>query len=197
MGSWSFRLADARGGPGADLQCLDATVPLRELLFGLLALQNGMIIRDQLVAAFSVWTAGDGRAMADILVEQGALRLSTARCSRPWPGALEAPRGQRREESGGARSQSIDARESVAHRRPGPGEHTRVRRTRPGYDRILRRRRRSHHELFGGRLEHVARPAVPRPPSPCPRRIGGGLRRAGHRAQSRGRTQADSRQARR
>ncbi|MGO9468109.1 MAG: protein kinase domain-containing protein [Isosphaeraceae bacterium] len=46
---------------------------LRELLFGILALQNGMISRDQLVAGFSVWTAGGGRAMAEILAEQRAL----------------------------------------------------------------------------------------------------------------------------
>jgi serine/threonine-protein kinase len=44
----------------------------RDLLFGLLALQNGMVSRDQLVAAFGAWTASD-RPMADILVEQGAL----------------------------------------------------------------------------------------------------------------------------
>src|SRR3954451_9342657 len=45
----------------------------RDLLFGLLALQNGMVTRDQLVAAFGAWTAAPGRPMADLLVEQGAL----------------------------------------------------------------------------------------------------------------------------
>jgi serine/threonine protein kinase len=45
----------------------------RDLLLGLLALQNGMVTRDQLVAAFGAWTAGGGRAMADLLVEQRAL----------------------------------------------------------------------------------------------------------------------------
>jgi PAS domain S-box-containing protein len=45
----------------------------RELLFGLLALQNGMVTRDQLVAAFGAWTATD-TPMADLLVKQGALR---------------------------------------------------------------------------------------------------------------------------
>ena len=44
----------------------------RDLLFGLLALQNGMVGRDQLAAAFGAWTASD-RPMADILVAQGAL----------------------------------------------------------------------------------------------------------------------------
>jgi serine/threonine protein kinase/tetratricopeptide (TPR) repeat protein len=45
----------------------------RDLLFGLLALQNGLVTRDQLVAAFGAWTGAPGRALADLLVEQGAL----------------------------------------------------------------------------------------------------------------------------
>src|SRR4051812_14528497 len=44
-----------------------------DLLFGLLALQNGMVTRDRLVAAFGAWTAAGSRPMAEILVEQGAL----------------------------------------------------------------------------------------------------------------------------
>jgi serine/threonine-protein kinase len=44
----------------------------RDLLFGLLALQNGMVSRDQLVMAFTAWTGSD-RPIADILVEHGAL----------------------------------------------------------------------------------------------------------------------------
>ncbi len=46
----------------------------RDLLFGLLALQNGMVTRDQLVAAFGARTASR-RPLADLLVEQGALRV--------------------------------------------------------------------------------------------------------------------------
>jgi hypothetical protein len=45
----------------------------RDLLFGLLALQDGMVTRDQLVAAFALWTASGGRAMADVLVDQKVL----------------------------------------------------------------------------------------------------------------------------
>jgi serine/threonine-protein kinase len=52
----------------------DSMFPARDLLFGLLALQNGMVTRDQLVAAFGAWTASD-RPMADLLVEQGALSV--------------------------------------------------------------------------------------------------------------------------
>jgi tetratricopeptide (TPR) repeat protein/tRNA A-37 threonylcarbamoyl transferase component Bud32 len=44
----------------------------RDLHFGLLALHNGLVGRDQLVTAFAAWTESD-RTMADILVEQGAL----------------------------------------------------------------------------------------------------------------------------
>jgi serine/threonine-protein kinase len=45
----------------------------RDLLFGLLALQNGMISRDQLVLAFTAWTSAADRTLADLLVEQKAL----------------------------------------------------------------------------------------------------------------------------
>jgi serine/threonine-protein kinase len=44
----------------------------RDLLFALLALQNGMVGQAQLVAAFGAWSASD-RAMADLLVEYGGL----------------------------------------------------------------------------------------------------------------------------
>ena len=43
----------------------------RDLLFGLIALQNGLIIQDQLLAAFRAWTLDKGRALADHLVAQG------------------------------------------------------------------------------------------------------------------------------
>ena len=45
----------------------------RDLLFGMLALQNGMVTRDQLVAAFGVWTGAPGRSIAECLVDQRAL----------------------------------------------------------------------------------------------------------------------------
>jgi hypothetical protein len=46
----------------------------RDLLFGLLALQNGMVTRDQLVLAFGAWTGAHGRPLAEWLSDQGALR---------------------------------------------------------------------------------------------------------------------------
>src|SRR5262245_38160805 len=45
----------------------------RHLLFGLLALQNGLIDQVQLVAAFQAWTRGKARALADHLVGRGDL----------------------------------------------------------------------------------------------------------------------------
>src|SRR5271168_2540433 len=45
----------------------------RDLLFGLLALQNGLIDQSQLVAAFQLWTRERGRGLAEILIERGDL----------------------------------------------------------------------------------------------------------------------------
>jgi eukaryotic-like serine/threonine-protein kinase len=43
----------------------------RNLLFGLLALQNGLINQGQLVAAFQAWTLEKASALADHLVGRG------------------------------------------------------------------------------------------------------------------------------
>ena len=45
----------------------------RDLLFGLLALQNGLIDQGQLVAAFQAWTRDKARPLAEQLVERGDL----------------------------------------------------------------------------------------------------------------------------
>src|SRR3954453_7638853 len=44
-----------------------------DLLFGLLALQNGLIDQVQLVAAFQAWTRDKGRPLAEQLVARGDL----------------------------------------------------------------------------------------------------------------------------
>jgi tetratricopeptide (TPR) repeat protein/tRNA A-37 threonylcarbamoyl transferase component Bud32 len=49
----------------------------RDLLFGLLALQTGLINQAQLVAAFHAWTQARDRSMAETLAERGVL---TAAC---------------------------------------------------------------------------------------------------------------------
>src|SRR2546423_856444 len=45
----------------------------RDLLFGLIALQNGLIVQDQLLGAFRAWTLDKGRALADHLADRGDL----------------------------------------------------------------------------------------------------------------------------
>jgi eukaryotic-like serine/threonine-protein kinase len=45
----------------------------RNLLFGLLALQTGMIDQSALVAAFHAWTRDKARSLAELLIDQGAL----------------------------------------------------------------------------------------------------------------------------
>jgi eukaryotic-like serine/threonine-protein kinase len=45
----------------------------RNLLFGLLALQNGLIDQGALFAAFAAWTRDKGRPLADHLVDLGRL----------------------------------------------------------------------------------------------------------------------------
>ena len=47
-----------------------------DLLFGLLALQNGMVNQSQLVAAFGAWTLAQDRPLAEVLVEQHALDVA-------------------------------------------------------------------------------------------------------------------------
>ena len=47
--------------------------PSRDLLFGLFALQNGLIDQSALVAAFHAWTRDKGRSLADYLVTRGDL----------------------------------------------------------------------------------------------------------------------------
>jgi eukaryotic-like serine/threonine-protein kinase len=49
--------------------------PSRNLLFGLLALQTGLIDQARLVAAFQAWTLDKARALADHLVGRGALQV--------------------------------------------------------------------------------------------------------------------------
>src|SRR5262245_17570563 len=47
--------------------------PSRDLLFGLLALQNGLVDQVQLVAAFQAWTRDKSRPLAEHLMSRGDL----------------------------------------------------------------------------------------------------------------------------
>ena len=61
------------GGLAARSLPMAAIAADRNLLFGLLALQNGLINQGQLVAAFQAWTLDKARALADHLVSRGDL----------------------------------------------------------------------------------------------------------------------------
>src|SRR5208283_2067055 len=74
----------------------------RNLLFGLLALQNGLIDQVQLVAAFQCWTLHKDRPLADHLVDRGA--LDAAQC-----GVVEALVGLHLKKHGGSPAQSLAA----------------------------------------------------------------------------------------
>jgi hypothetical protein len=65
----------------------------RHLLFGLLALQNGLIDQGQLVAAFQAWTRDKARSVADHLEARGDLTAadwSTPASSRSTAWAFTA-----------------------------------------------------------------------------------------------------------
>ena len=74
----------------------------RDLLFGLLALQNGLVEQDVLILAFRAWTRDKSRPIAEILAAQGRDRR---RRTGPARGACRqappSPRGRSREEPGG------------------------------------------------------------------------------------------------
>ena len=61
----------------------------RHLLFGLLALQTGLIHQAQLVAAFQAWTCDKSRSLADHSWPSAPGRRRSASASRPWRPPLE------------------------------------------------------------------------------------------------------------
>src|SRR5262249_1359985 len=87
----------------------------RNLLFGLIALQNGLIVQDQLLGAFRAWTLDKARHLAARRVGGGAL----ARAHGGGAGAL-APRPLKRHGDGGEQSPAAvpagkSTRESLAN----------------------------------------------------------------------------------
>jgi eukaryotic-like serine/threonine-protein kinase len=102
----------------------------RDLLFGLLALQNGLINQVQLVAAFQAWTLEKARALADHLVDRGdldaddrsAVEALVARHLKKHGGDVERslaslPTGRSTRESLG-RVGDAEVEASVAHLKP-------------------------------------------------------------------------------
>jgi serine/threonine-protein kinase len=82
----------------------------RDLLFGLLALQTGLIDQSKLVAAFHAWTLDKSKPIADILVDQGA--LDAEQCT-----LLDALVAQHLKKHGG------DVEKSLASLPVGPSTH--------------------------------------------------------------------------
>jgi eukaryotic-like serine/threonine-protein kinase len=72
------------------------------LLFGLLALQNGLIDQDQLVAAFRAWSRDKGREIAEYLVDRGDLDADQR-------GAVQAMVGLHEKKHGGSTEKSLAA----------------------------------------------------------------------------------------
>src|SRR5262245_58940500 len=54
--------------------------PSRDLLFGLLALQNGLVDQGQLVTAFQAWTRDKARPLAEHLASRGDLDAEQCGC---------------------------------------------------------------------------------------------------------------------
>ena len=125
----------------------------RDLLFGVLALQNNFIGRDDLLAAFAAWVADKARPLGRILVDRGA--LDDARRA-----LLEALVAEHLKQHGGDTEASLAAVSSLGSvpRRPGAARRPRP----PGQPRRHdlagrrgRRRRRGDGDL------HRPRPAAP------------------------------------
>ena len=63
---------------------MSAVAADRDLLFGLLALQVGLIDQGQLVAAFQAWTRDRARPLAEHLAPAATSTPTSAPASRPW-----------------------------------------------------------------------------------------------------------------
>jgi hypothetical protein len=165
----------------------------RNLLFGLLALQIGLIDQDQLLAAFRAWSRDKARSLADHLAGRGDLDAE----QRALIDSLVA---QHLKKHGGSTEKSLAAlivgrstHDSLAQA-GGPDIEASLAPS-PAGDRTERGRgyrcRPRPHRHVLGRHGHQRRPAVPHPPPPRARRARRRFRGPGQRAQPRGRTQAD------
>jgi eukaryotic-like serine/threonine-protein kinase len=102
-------------GPGGGLVTRPKSETGCNLLFGVLALQNNFISRDDLVATFAVWVADKGRPLAQILVDRGALDGSRR-------GLLEALVAEHLKQHGGDTEASLAAVNSLASVRDDLGQ---------------------------------------------------------------------------
>jgi eukaryotic-like serine/threonine-protein kinase len=86
----------------------------RNLLFGLLALQNGLIDQDQLVAAFRVWSRDKSRQIAEYLVDRGELDTDQRSVVQAMVGLHEKKHGDSTEKSLASIPTGRSTRESLA-----------------------------------------------------------------------------------
>ena len=86
----------------------------RNLLFGLLALQNGLIDQDQLVAAFRAWSRDKRRQIAEYLVDRGDLDADQRNAVEVMAGLHEKKHGGSTEKSLAAIPARRSTRESLA-----------------------------------------------------------------------------------
>ena len=167
----------------------------RHLLFGLLALQNGIINQGQLVAAFQAWTLDKSRSLADHLEARGDLNPARRALLEGLAAVHLEAHGGDVEKSLAAVSAGKSTRESLARIGDPDIEATlgHVASARVSTDDGDAR----PHRVLRRRLGHQRRPAVPRPPAARPRRAGRRVRGPRRRAESRGGAQADPRPPRR
>jgi hypothetical protein len=88
--------------------------PSRDLLFGLLALQNGLINQAQLVAAFQAWTLDKAKGLADHLEARGDLNGARRAVLEALAGVHPEAHGADVERSLPAVSVAKSAREGLA-----------------------------------------------------------------------------------
>jgi len=86
----------------------------RNLLFGLLALQNGLIDQDQLIAAFRAWSRDNGRQLAEFLIDRGDLDADQRAAVQAMVGLHEKKHGGSTEKSLAAFPAGRSIRESLA-----------------------------------------------------------------------------------
>ncbi len=107
--------------------------PDRNLLFGILALQNGLIDQPDLIAAFQCWSKERRRPMAQILVERGALTGDDQVMLEGLVRRYVAKQGDNvfRPPVAGADSPPQGESERIATTADRPDENSEIRRSRP------------------------------------------------------------------
>ena len=181
-------LAAESGGPSIDARSSRRHGP--RLLFGLLALQNGMISEDALLLAFHAWTQAKDRPMAEVMAAQGVI-------SQPRRALLEALAAEHLAVHGGDPEKSLAGsagwpinRESLA-RIGDPEIEATLGRVGTAAGSTENDADRTGTYAVGTTSADGQRFRILRPT--CPGRARSGVRRARHRAAPRGGGQTDPR----